>query len=286
MSQPWYEFPIIQGYRPPSNPAHTGIDIGCPLGTELTSLTDGTIVSDGMEPWKGQVNVLSTWPNLGDIVVSYLHLREIDVFAGEQVKQGQRIGLSDEPPPAYSLGGHPVPHCHFECNLGTQPPYMGVYGSPRPIDPTFLLDYALDYAKAGNHMGVPQGWRDDDTTLVAPNGYKVDLGFRQFILNNPWSADDVPVSLDYHCDHIYEIDPSSPGGDRQDFMRSSLIYTAANGVQLARVGQDYSTLQARLVAANTQIALLETQLNTTADPGYVEYKAAIAALAAALKVAP
>src|SRR5205823_3004304 len=39
-----------------------------------------------------------------------------------------------------------------------------------------------------NTVQVPAGWHDDGTTLIAPNGVKVVLGFRQFILGHNWDS--------------------------------------------------------------------------------------------------
>src|SRR5207245_336630 len=37
-----------------------------------------------------------------------------------------------------------------------------------------------------NTITVPAGWKDDGTTLTAPNGYKVVQGFRGYVLAHEW----------------------------------------------------------------------------------------------------
>lgn len=57
--------------------------------------------------------------------------------------------------------------------------------------------------------GIPNGWHDDGTTLTAPNGVPVTLGFRDHILAAPvWPAALLPEATAYG---------TSDGGDRQDF---------------------------------------------------------------------
>lgn len=143
MAQPWYDGPIWQGFKwTPQDPAaHSGIDIGMDIGTPLTALLPGYVISLGMEPWGGQINIQSEWPSLGQIVISYLHCSRfpLGIKAGSQVKPGQIIAYSGEPPsPQYGHGAH----CHFEVSRGTQPPYMGHTGPSNPVDGTFLLDAA------------------------------------------------------------------------------------------------------------------------------------------------
>ena len=133
-------------------------------------------------------------------------------------------------------------------------------------------------------VGVPQGWRDDGKTLVAPNGVAVTLGFRDYILGHAWSAADVPQAVEYGAPEV-SLGGHFGAGTRQDFTFTSLIYTQAKGIVPAPVAADYAVAMQQLAAANAQIAQLQAQLGTTAEPGYVEYKAAIEAIKAALAVA-
>lgn len=142
----WYDGPLWQGFlwTPATPGAHSGIDIGCAIGTPLTSLLPGTVVSEGMMPWGGQVNILSTYPGLGPIILSYLHNSRNLKHAGYEVQPGDVIALSGEPPQSgpnagrYGRGAH----VHFEVSRGSQPPYMGHQGPSNPINGQWLIDAA------------------------------------------------------------------------------------------------------------------------------------------------
>ena len=46
-------------------------------------------------------------------------------------------------------------------------------------------------------MGIPLGWKDDGSTLTAPNGVTVVHGFRDHILNAPiWPGALVPMAAE------------------------------------------------------------------------------------------
>ena len=141
----WFNAPVWQGFLySPSNPSgHSGVDLGMPIGTPLTALIPGTVISENEHlPWGGQINIQSDYPGVGQIVISYLHTSKNTKKAGDVVKAGQIVAYSGEPTAQYSLNGKPVPHLHFEVSRGNQPPYMGHNGPSNPIDPTFLLEAA------------------------------------------------------------------------------------------------------------------------------------------------
>ena len=144
MPTTWYDAPLWQDYTwsPTTPQLHSGVDLGMPTGTPLTALLPGLVVSAGMEPWGGQVNIQSDWPGIGPIIVSYLHASKLLVRAGDTVKPGQMIALSGVSPAAYSVGGRPNAHLHFEVSRGTVAPYMGHRGPSNPIDPKFLIQAA------------------------------------------------------------------------------------------------------------------------------------------------
>lgn len=68
-------------------------------------------------------------------------------------------------------------------------------------------------------MAVPTGWKDDGTTLTAPNGGGVTLGFRQFILTYPggwpamlWPAQefDSATQSNLCCSLVLHWEPNQP----------------------------------------------------------------------------
>lgn len=101
--------------NPSRNP---GTDYGVPTGTPVKAIADGTITG-----------VVNTFAGSGGRMIfqsfpsghnaDYLHLSRIDVVAGQQVKQGQVIGLSG----ASGLGKENGygPHLHLSVRFGGQP---------------------------------------------------------------------------------------------------------------------------------------------------------------------
>lgn len=159
MAQPWYSYPISQGFKwSPANPGgHSGNDVPCPCGTPLTALLPGHVISLGMEAWGGQINIQCSWPGIGDIVLSYLHAQGFPrgMAPGVAVSAGELIAISGQPPPGAGYGSGC--HVHFEVSVGTQPPYMGHTGPSNPIDGKFLLDAANagTLGDVGSASGAP-----------------------------------------------------------------------------------------------------------------------------------
>lgn len=150
---------------------------------------------------------------------------------------------------------------------------------------TFPWDDLMIYlANGGQHVGIPNGWHDDGTTLTAPNGYKVVLGFRGHVLNNPWDSDNWPLENESGANPIEVGNPSLGSGTRQRFRKTTLGYTAAMGVYVMWTGQELialskligqltqqlastqnvnvQQLQAQLDAANAQLGAFKTALAT------------------------
>jgi murein DD-endopeptidase len=100
---------------PSRNP---GTDYGVPTGTPIKAIADGTIT--GIVPTfagAGGRMIYQSFPSGHN--ADYLHLSRIDVVAGQQVKQGQIIGL---------VGGSGLgkengygPHLHLSFRVGGKP---------------------------------------------------------------------------------------------------------------------------------------------------------------------
>ena len=85
---------------------HTGIDYGCPLGTEILASAEGIVRFAGWDNYGyGKCVIIQ---HLDFNATLYAHLSEILVKVGEKVTQGQLIGLSG------STGNSTGPHLHFE----------------------------------------------------------------------------------------------------------------------------------------------------------------------------
>jgi murein DD-endopeptidase MepM/ murein hydrolase activator NlpD len=100
--------------NPSRNP---GTDYGVPTGTPVKAIADGTIT--GIVPTftgSGGRMIFQSFPSGHN--ADYLHLSRIDVVAGQQVKQGQVIGLSG----ASGLGKENGygPHLHLSVRFGGQ----------------------------------------------------------------------------------------------------------------------------------------------------------------------
>ncbi len=108
---------------------------------------------------------------------------------------------------------------------------------------------------------IPAGWHDDGTTLTAPNGVPVVLGFRAHILNAPsWDAGNMPQEAEYHADQVLLHNIAIGAGQRQCFRDGMLWYTTAKGV----VWEPFLGLE--LDAAYKQIATLQAQITQLSQP--------------------
>ena len=109
---------------------------------------------------------------------------------------------------------------------------------------------------------VPQGWHDDGTTLTAPNGHKVKLGFRRHILSNNWDPQNMPLEEEVGLSQLEESNPSLGSGTQQVFNWTTLEWTPSRGVFVAWTGQELLKVRADKAALQTQLADLQTKLAT------------------------
>lgn len=111
---------------------------------------------------------------------------------------------------------------------------------------------------------VPTGWKDDGTTLVAPNGFRVVLGFRSHILGKAWDAQNVPLENEHGVAQLEESNPSLGGGTQQTFKGVNgpalLGYTPAHGVMEEYAGQELFVVRQHEAALLQQVKDLQTQL--------------------------
>jgi hypothetical protein len=118
-------------------------------------------------------------------------------------------------------------------------------------------------------MPLPSGWTDNGSTMSAPNKHTVVLGFRQFILDNPWDPTDEPQEEQRHLALTEAHNPALGAGDRQVFLRTALRYNTPNegvkkidlGAELLAVERGVASAQAALTQAATKVADLQTQVN-------------------------
>jgi murein DD-endopeptidase MepM/ murein hydrolase activator NlpD len=98
---------------------HSGQDIGAPMGTPIVAATAGTIAYAGWESGYGNYTCIDRGSGFA---TCYGHQSRILVTVGQQVQQGQQIGLVG------STGNSTGPHLHFEVRLNGVPvdpvPYL------------------------------------------------------------------------------------------------------------------------------------------------------------------
>lgn len=95
---------------------HTGIDIGCPTGTNIVAANQGKVIKTG---WNNSYGNMVMVDHGGGIVTLYAHLSSISVSTGDVVARGQTLAKSG------STGRSTGPHLHFEVRVN------GDYQNPR-----------------------------------------------------------------------------------------------------------------------------------------------------------
>ncbi|HZK52705.1 MAG TPA: peptidoglycan DD-metalloendopeptidase family protein [Desulfosporosinus sp.] len=97
--------PINSSYGSRWGSLHTGLDIGGSTGSSYCAAASGTVVSAG---WGGGYGNMIIIDHGNGVKTRYAHSSKLLVTVGQQVKQGQRIGLVG------STGNSTGPHLHFE----------------------------------------------------------------------------------------------------------------------------------------------------------------------------
>jgi murein DD-endopeptidase MepM/ murein hydrolase activator NlpD len=119
--QPARRNPVDGVVRP-----HTGVDYRAADGTQIEAAADGTVERAYTSTTYGNVVIIRHPDGAATL---YAHLSELDVAAGNQVSQGDLIGLSGH------TGRAAGPHLHFE-----YVPNGPLIRSPRRIDPEQCRD--------------------------------------------------------------------------------------------------------------------------------------------------
>jgi len=97
--------PINSPYGSRSGSFHTGIDIGGGTGSTYTAAASGKVVTAG---WGGGYGNMIIIDHGNGVMTRYAHSSKLLVSVGQQVDQGQSIGLVG------STGHSTGPHLHFE----------------------------------------------------------------------------------------------------------------------------------------------------------------------------
>jgi murein DD-endopeptidase MepM/ murein hydrolase activator NlpD len=95
----------------PWESCHPGIDIGVPTGTPIHAAANGVVLFTQSEAESGGYGNYTCIDHGGGISTCYAHQESFAVSQGQQVKQGQVIGISD------CTGLCFGPHLHFEVRI-------------------------------------------------------------------------------------------------------------------------------------------------------------------------
>lgn len=95
--------PLLGGRR-----AHSGIDLGAPIGSPVIATADGVVRTAN---WVGGYGLLVALEHGGGTQTRYGHLSRLNVFGGQAVRKGDVIGFVG------STGRSTGPHLHYEVRV-------------------------------------------------------------------------------------------------------------------------------------------------------------------------
>jgi len=245
---------------------HFGIDLDGQIG-QFVWLKDGAggncCVEQGYDQY--WTPFLSKYGNLNRCTISIEHV-------------DPSLTNSTTPPPAQLNASFALVKWLVE-KFGIPLDHIKTHASIDPIDRAncpgnYPMAALFMYLQNGVTLMVPQGWSDDGTTLTAPNGVAVRLGFRDYVLSHTWDAGNWPIAPEQGVSLLEASNPSLGGGTQQVFRWSMLGWTAQRGVFMEWCGQELATVRGQLAAVypayqqskqqvtdlQAQIATLEAQL--------------------------
>lgn len=141
---------------PGASTFHRGIDIGCPTGTAIYAVADGTVSFSGYNGGAGYMVTIDHGLNKKGSMVqtTYMHNSELCVSVGQKINQGDKIAE------AGNTGTSGGSHCHFQLTIGGKSynsvlAYKGSENVPGKRNGKFVKDGSVGY------VGVTQ---DKNTT--------------------------------------------------------------------------------------------------------------------------
>ncbi|OCG21817.1 hypothetical protein A9G11_07935 [Gilliamella sp. wkB108] len=125
LSQSFFRYPLAKQARVSSNfnprrlhpitgqvTPHNGVDFAVSRGTPVLSVGNGEVV---IAKYSGSAGNYIAIRHGRQYMTTYMHLDKILVKPGQQVKQGEKIGLSG------NTGRSTGPHLHFELHINNKP---------------------------------------------------------------------------------------------------------------------------------------------------------------------
>jgi murein DD-endopeptidase MepM/ murein hydrolase activator NlpD len=95
--------PVLGGRR-----AHSGVDLGAPVGTPVHATADGVV---SRASWFGGYGLFISIEHGGDLQTRYGHMSRLNVAEGQTVRKGDVIGFVG------STGRSTGPHLHYEVRV-------------------------------------------------------------------------------------------------------------------------------------------------------------------------
>lgn len=125
-------------------------------------------------------------------------------------------------------------------------------------NPTLLDQILSAFPKTGGNMPtIPQGWKDDGTTLTAPNNIPVVRGFREHVLTSNWDSNNWPLNTEYAANPVEQSNPALGAGTVQDFRWKRLEWTVKSGVIEGWLGQELVFLQSQITTLQGEVSKLQ-----------------------------
>ncbi|MFN7963909.1 MAG: M23 family metallopeptidase [Thermoanaerobaculia bacterium] len=235
---------------------HTGVDYRAADGTPIVAAAGGTVERAYASTTYGNTVIIR---HPGGSATLYAHLSGFDVAAGDQVSQGDPIGLSGH------TGRSRGPHLHFE-----YVPSGPLIRSPRRIDPEQCLEEPCE--------GVGRGVLS--STNVTATAQRSQFSPDQSISYQGAELITVSSNDSGSC--------SSATGSASAFSMSATASATDCGISNARGGGTGSTVldlsRCGLSALSGQLNFqLETDLHTTNNPGI--FRQAVTSVSAFISVA-
>lgn len=103
--------PVTSGFGPRWGRAHSGVDLGAPLGAPVQAAAGGQVKSSGPAGAYGNLVVIE---HPDGTETRYAHLSSLAVRPGDVVARGQSVGQVG------STGRSTGPHLHFEVRVAGQ----------------------------------------------------------------------------------------------------------------------------------------------------------------------
>ena len=125
----------------------------------------------------------------------------------------------------------------------------------------YPMDELLTFLQNGGSM-VPANWHDDGTTLRAPNGVGVVLGFRTFLLSHNWDAGNYPLAPEQGVQLLEASNQGLGGGSQQIFRWSMLAYTPDHGVFVEWIGVELAYTRQQLATYYPQVKQLQAEVDS------------------------